>query len=649
MEVPRGYMALRDITSVDIRNGRRVRMMWRDHNEAFDGVIAEQRDELGPDQKTASIAFLVKYDDGDKCWHSMHHTDVFIKLLHSTANVYQLLHSTGDAKQQPSAPTRKVAAPPVPPVVKSAQAAVPTAQAPVVTRSQGYDLIPSSRSACGYYGVSIDGGKFRANANRRYLGKFNTVVEAAVAVARSLAGDGEDDDDGEEEEVALELSFSSANPTGYAGVYPRPSGRGFYARALIEGSQSKKYIGGCFATAKAAAVARARFLSNPTQHQQEDEDEEEGDEEEEEVEVDAESEEEEDDVDDTFTHVDGRQLKLFPPAAFRGRALHLYPLAASGYLNVTTYYGSSGKAYRALFEKQSLGTFSTPEEAAYAVAERLGRPQHTNLQAISNGVRLVQSHCSKSGYLWVYDDSHKGYHRLPFRAETPGKHLGRYETVLEAAMEVGKYVTRVANPPLPSAASGDGSGGRDGNRKRKAAAEQQEAEQEGTCGEGGVCTHCGKRCKNNGALKRHMSACNSNPANAIADQAKVKPATLPAPSPVPLSARPPAPPQAAPLMASSSEAPSAPSASSAPSAPSTLSAPPAPSPALLPASGLGLLQKVSKVKEVLQIDPSLGLRDTIAEANGLMGIAAPAGTALPVQISSLLKALGLDDMTLALA
>ena len=67
---------------------------------------------------------------------------------------------------------------------------------------------------------------------------------------------------------------------------------------------------------------------------------------------------------------------------------------------------------------------------------------------------------------------------------------------------------------------------------------------------------------------------------------------------------------------------------------------------------MGLVQKVQKVKEILQLDASLGLRDAITEANELMGLTPTAGTALPVQVlvqvNFLMQELGLNDQFLAM-
>jgi len=51
------------------------------------------------------------------------------------------------------------------------------------------------------------------------------------------------------------------------------------------------------------------------------------------------------------------------------------------------------------------------------------------------------------------------------------------------------------------------------------------------------------------------------------------------------------------------------------------------------------------IKRVLQLDSTLPPRDAVKEANEQMGIGATAA-ALPLQVSALLRSLGIDEFTL---
>ena len=120
----------------------------------------------------------------------------------------------------------------------------------------GYTLLRSRTSSCGYLGVYPQGGRFIAKLKKfgklTYIGTFGTEVEAAVAVAKFIASAG---DVKPEEEVAdgHMIFRSRTNGTGYLGV--TPCGGRFQARLYSGGKEI--YIGR-YDTAVEAAVAVAK-------------------------------------------------------------------------------------------------------------------------------------------------------------------------------------------------------------------------------------------------------------------------------------------------------------------------------------------------------------------------------------------------------
>ena len=70
---------------------------------------------------------------------------------------------------------------------------------------------------------------------------------------------------------------------------------------------------------------------------------------------------------------------------------------------------------------------------------------------------------------------------------------------------------------------------------------------------------------------------------------------------------------------------------------------------LLPAPAAvqyGLLQKINRIKQALQLEASVGTRDAIKQANELMGNNEVTGATLPAQVDALLNQLGVDDASL---
>ena len=54
-------------------------------------------------------------------------------------------------------------------------------------RAEGFDLETSSRNSTGYRGVFLSHGKFEARHKSKYIGHFETAVQAAVAYAKAKA------------------------------------------------------------------------------------------------------------------------------------------------------------------------------------------------------------------------------------------------------------------------------------------------------------------------------------------------------------------------------------------------------------------------------------------------------------------------------
>jgi len=63
-------------------------------------------------------------------------------------------------------------------------------------------------------------------------------------------------------------------------------------------------------------------------------------------------------------------------------------------------------------------------------------------------------------------------------------------------------------------------------------------------------------------------------------------------------------------------------------------------------TAVGLVHKVNKIKQQLQIEASVCLIDAIRQANVLMGSEVPAGATLPAQVDLLLRRLGIDVASL---
>ena len=146
-------------------------------------------------------------------------------------------------------------------------------------KAEGLTLVPSSTSQSGFKGVSVSGSRFSAYLHHKgkphNLGRFNTALEAALAVARFLGSDTSAAVAAEavaapaatpqgmsEAEVwaaakteGLTLEPSSDNQSGFKGV--AVSGNRYKASLRLNGKPKNL---GCFNTALEAALHVARFF-----------------------------------------------------------------------------------------------------------------------------------------------------------------------------------------------------------------------------------------------------------------------------------------------------------------------------------------------------------------------------------------------------
>jgi len=134
-------------------------------------------------------------------------------------------------------------------------ASIDTGQADI--EAEGLQLHTSVLSTTGYMGVKIDRNKFRADYHAKFLGSFDTAVEAAVAYAKAVGGSAENRANGlaplaDTEAEGLKLHTSPNSNSGYLGVRKKSCNK-----------FCVKYKGkhlGSFASAVEAAVAYARAV-----------------------------------------------------------------------------------------------------------------------------------------------------------------------------------------------------------------------------------------------------------------------------------------------------------------------------------------------------------------------------------------------------
>ena len=150
-------------------------------------------------------------------------------------------------------------------------------QALAAAEREGLELV-TSNNVCGFKGVTRHDGKFQAGlsegGNERYLGRFGTAEEAALAYARHVGraraareaaearGEGPQPLTAEQVRAAAaqeELELVPANSTcGFRGVKLGRNDK-FEARFSSEGGRKRTYLG-MFDTAEAAALAYARHV-----------------------------------------------------------------------------------------------------------------------------------------------------------------------------------------------------------------------------------------------------------------------------------------------------------------------------------------------------------------------------------------------------
>ena len=236
-----------------------------DMEPAGDEKAAEDEDEGDAAEGEALVgnaaAVVVKEADGFKLHLSSRSTTGYLG-VRPCGDVFQ-------ARRQSCAPAKRVSLGTFDTAVEAAVAyakrmAADAAEGEEGEQVDGYKLLHSRNSTTGFLGVSRQNDRFRAEINRSHgrisLGRFDTAVEAAVAVAKhvmAVGGEGEVEEVEEAEEVVMgadgfKLHLSRKSCTGYRGVYPQ-NGR-FVAKYQSGG---KRIQIGTFDTAEEAAVAYA--------------------------------------------------------------------------------------------------------------------------------------------------------------------------------------------------------------------------------------------------------------------------------------------------------------------------------------------------------------------------------------------------------
>ena len=375
--------------------------------------------------------------------------------------------------------------------------------AAVVAEAEGLRLHLSSNSS-GYKGVFKESsGRFharrRVDGKDVHIGRYDTVVEAAVAYAKAIgqapvagqtgpsavaaaAGEASDSDEGEPacdggeaaaaegssntgrapaerqeaavatEAEGLRLHLSNGS-TGYKGVYEQ-FGR-FQAKRKVGGRLAHL---GTFGTAVEAAVAYARTIGEyqpPSQPSS------------------AEGvaprhvqvlEEEADDEDDVAARAESEagsgearavgeveeEMEVEAPAAeAEGLRLHLSS-NSTGYRGV--FKQSSGRFHarrRVDGRNVSVGTFDTAVEAAVAYARAVGEYQPLAVATEAEGLRLHLSSSSSSGYLGVVEHT-AGRFKAQRKVGGRNVFLGTFDTAVEAAVAYARAVGKAE----PAAAGG---------------------------------------------------------------------------------------------------------------------------------------------------------------------------------------------------
>ena len=341
--------------------------------------------------------------------------------------------------------------------------------------AEGLTLLKSESGSTGYTGVSLNGSckskpykaQLRRGGTMVTLGYFATPEEAALCYARSpeaQAAAAEPPTLTAEEAVqqaeaeGLTLLRSESSNSSYKGVSfkgSRNRAKPYQANLWRDG---KLVHLGIFATAEEAALCYARTPEAQAA-------------------APAPPKPPPMTAEEALRQAEVEGLTLLPAES-----------SSSGYKAVSFSSSSKSKPYQAEVrrggKKMYLGRFATAEEAALVVArdsEAQGAaPQppapppltaeEAVWQAEAEGLTLLRSESSSTGYKWVSFDSRRESRRYqakvwrrPWRGDTV-VHLGLFATPEEAALHVARASEAQATAPQPPAAS---------SRKRKAKPEEQ--------------------------------------------------------------------------------------------------------------------------------------------------------------------------------
>ena len=294
----------------------------------------------------------------------------------------------------------------------------------LVHQSQGWDLHLSSKSSTGYLGVSRDPndrGLFRAIVSRQNLGKFETAVEAAVAVARANGNTA-----GESQPSRPKAKQAAPRNT----VLPNTATPTCPKRGLVAGAHVRVYWEhhgkhhGKHHTGKVtevmAMIGDFRFRVS---------------------------------YDDgtsnwhLLSEMPGMQI-LPPRSAAAMPSLHAQQLATRG----------EKKSHN---EKKSL--YKAKEDDPMTAED----PMTALRLAEAEGLELERSPRASSGYVGVSVDKTNRSH--PFRAKSCGANLGSHTTAAEAALAVAKHL---------AAQQGEGMGKEEEEKEEEKEEEEDEAEEE---------------------------------------------------------------------------------------------------------------------------------------------------------------------------
>jgi len=318
-------------------------------------------------------------------------------------------------------------------------------QARAAAAAEGLELVPSQSGETGYRGVYKNGGGFEAkvreNGTVRYLGTFQTAIEAALCYARHIGAERAEAEAAEAKAVVvpltadqaraaaaaegLELVPSQSGETGYRGVCKK--GGGFVAKVRENGTV--RYLG-TFQTAIEAALCCARHIGAER----------------------AEAEAAE------------AKAVVVPLTADQARAaaaaegLELVPSQSgeTGYRGVCKKGGGFVAKVRENGTQLCLGTFRTAIEAALCYARHIGAERaeaeaaeakavvvpltadQARAAAAAEGLELVPSQKGETGYRGVYKNG--GGFVASLRENGTQLCLGTFRTAIEAALCYARHI-----------------------------------------------------------------------------------------------------------------------------------------------------------------------------------------------------------------